>query len=271
MGLNASVRCRCWEDGLSVPEALRDYLVLDDEDHLGLRVGHAGNEERHRIWEDWGVSCCPHAEMRAASEYIASWAGVGEFRDVLHRAGPEHYPTVLRELPQVNGGVTYADAAERMLAELDAFMSLGALQWRSVLIAMPDGSEVEVVPLGEESISARAGDVEQGVDGDGFFLRSGKRILFRSRRFEQILADIPDDVRQAVVFRALDSPQCTVGLVVLGSPLRGETDRRHRPLYPSLLSVERRPLLAADYADLVDPLRRLCRASIETRNPVRWS
>jgi hypothetical protein len=40
---------------------------------------------------------------------------------------------------------------------------------------------------------------------------------------------------------------------------------------PDRLAVRSRPRSAADFAYIVDPLRRLCEASVATGNPVMWT
>ena len=40
--------------------------------------------------------------------------------------------------------------------------------------------------------------------------------------------------------------------------------------YPTKMVTEHRDRSPQDYAEIIEPLRTICKASIETGNPIRW-
>ena len=74
MGLDAFVRCRCWEEGRTSPPPMP--VVLDEDD--GVLAPDVAGEVATDDWlkvDGWVATACAHEDMHATWERISNWAG----------------------------------------------------------------------------------------------------------------------------------------------------------------------------------------------------
>jgi hypothetical protein len=277
VGLDAFVYCRCWQDGLTAPPPAGP-VGFDEEGYLGLLVDADGYTEDDAAVARWLAGACRHRRMELASEHVANWPGYRLFQQALAAAGWHHYPTLRAQLPNANGGRMPADAAAHALGELDAFLRDAVLDDDVVLADEDTGEAVLTYVAAYRGVVLLGPGYRAGVDPAGFFVldpgpadppdpANPAVTLFRSTRFRQRvlpgrLVEFSDDagsVRVAMppVGAARAAAGGAAGEVAGGAP-------------PGRLRVERRRRSPADFADVVEPLRRLCRAAVATGNPVMW-
>jgi hypothetical protein len=203
---------------------------------------------------------CPHDDMNLASERIANWSGVGGFQQALAQAGEARFATVLSALPRGNGGSMPPATAARMLEELDTFLALEGYGSLAVLV---DEASGEVLGSAATSILIQASGKEPlqwRLDERGFVLLGcihGVRDVevFRAMHFAQWPAG------DWVEYRNLDTGAAFQTRMGIGSPIQ--------PV-PRQFRVEFRQQDPADYADVVEALRTVCRASLQSGNHVVW-
>jgi hypothetical protein len=261
VGLDASVRCRCWEEGKTTPCPFPDLVALDHEmDSLELTLAWEGNEEAHRRFERWRAECCPHDRMLLVNEWISNWSGVRLYQQALRAAGAERFPVLLAQIPDVNGGRTEPEMARRALAELDAFERSGPFGWRVWLADAERGARLI------ESVGAYGGvflmtgkheNLDMGTDRNGFFIQRPKgEELFRSMAFEQIKhGDTDFEFRDEATDRRF---RCRTGIEWKELP------------FPRRLAVEQDSDGPQHHSDVTERLRRVFTASVETGRPVTW-
>jgi hypothetical protein len=135
MGIDASVRCRCYEDGKAAPPPVP--VRVDEHDEI-----RAVDPADSGALLDWRRSACEHPRMEAV-ELSLGWAWVRSFRDALVEAGgADQYPILLANLPEWNGAF-YVSPAESAAAldELRRFTeSVEAVDEDRLLTG--DGAEV---------------------------------------------------------------------------------------------------------------------------------
>src|SRR5579872_2123919 len=134
MGLDATVRCRCWEDGTVTPCPFPELVFLDNEGYLNLTLSWKDNPDTHRRFDQWLRTCCPHEDMEYASEHISNWSGYRFLQQRLAEIGWQHFPTLKAELPNANGGVMQSSASRTALDELDFLQSVCACGYDIALI-----------------------------------------------------------------------------------------------------------------------------------------
>jgi len=254
VGLDAYVMCRCWQDGLTAPLPVDPALVeVDGDGWLGLTVPWEGNEALHDAFDDWRYNGCPHKRMELVTERVSNWAGVRMFQHAL-RPLADSYPRLATVLPNVNGGTLPPAEAAEVLVEIAAFRGATELGRRWMLVDEANGDLVATYVPAYEGVwilDGRTGH-DVGIDPDGFFVRrrADGEELFRSMRFEQRPADG-------------------------GVEFRDEAATARFPFAPlqagDRLQVISKPEVPGDYAYIVDTLETLCRASVETGNPVVWT
>jgi hypothetical protein len=303
MGLDASVMCLCFAEGKAKPLPFHGQIKVGEQG-LELEEPFKGNEKKHELFYEWLETACPHFNMDIASE-VFSWPGMFCFRQTLEFIGGQHFPTLLRALPagMTPGSPTTVFETNKMLDELKFFSKNASLGWSTVLMNTETGKEMA------EFIAAYKGifvwtekQMEIGIDDDGFFVRrtdsgdsvlhqvysapdrpqitgrNSDSILFRSVGFEQIILERNEhQVPTLVEFVDVTSGTRFRSTVALSENVPQSEDRmlddkgRHRREYPCRMHATTRAQVVADFDYVVIPLQKLCKASIETGNPIRWA
>ena len=106
MGLSASVRCRCWEEGrTSEPPIPRDRIEIGELDMLAVAGPWDGTAEAAVSKWVYSGDACAHDRMQVADEGIGNWAAVRMFQDTLRAAGEENFPVLTTHLPNGTDGL----------------------------------------------------------------------------------------------------------------------------------------------------------------------
>ncbi len=258
MGLDAFVRCRCYQDGLvAAPADLEPYIDADDE-FLCLDLPYDGYEEAHQRFDDWMASECEHPDMEYASEYLSNWAGYRLFQNALERAGWHHFPVLKEYLPESNGGQLPEDLAEEALEELLVFQALPRLGEDFRLVESASGKILWRGVDVYDGIFIWAKEREYGISRKGFFvrLRASQKVVFRSNDFTQEVVD------GRATYRCRET-----GVTYQDAEPLGEPEGDHYPGNFHLEPFQHRP---EDFLYIVEPLERILTASLETGNPVCW-
>lgn len=138
MGLGATVRCRCFEEGRlkSGPVPIED-LYIDEDGHLASRTLDAAREKYgYRRFDarygalcdafyEWLYDCCEHEDGDYFAEWVDNWAGVAHFCALVDEAGGEaEFPLLSSLIPDGNVGVYPAEKAKDTLDELQRFVAV---------------------------------------------------------------------------------------------------------------------------------------------------
>ena len=280
MGLGATVRCRCWEEGKCGTPPHAEYVCLD-EGYLSLSGPYEFDATRYGDLWKWQKDCCPHEDMCYATELISNWGGYRLFQAKLRELGTILFPVLHQVLPNANGGLVDPSDAAAVLRELDTFDSRGPTSE----IAAVDAESGEALVYHQPEYGGPfllSPEWEAGVDERGFYVRlnpprlgnteTGEHgpVVFRSTDFEQEeLRPGEIRVRDRRTGQAFTS---RVGISREGVwPDGRETDDQGRVklVYPPHIVVRRVGLCAADFAYITAPLRRIFAASVDIGNPVR--
>jgi hypothetical protein len=239
-------------------------------------------------FEEWRAEACPHPRQNLA-QFDISWAGMGQFRSALEAAGGERFPVLLANLPEYHHPFpdTPASTAPALLAELHAFRARPGQGPATFLIDEETDEPVaayEFAPAGGWVWLGVGGGVEIGYDSAGFFVqRAGgateRDKLFRARRLEQRFSeeqpalDPPDSVEYVdrETGRSIRSRLSISGPAIPWPDGRLRDDRgRFRLHRPRFMRVEQRAVGATQFANPLNGLEAVCRAAIETGNPILW-
>jgi hypothetical protein len=256
MGLDASVACRCYQDGV-VASPFPEHTVWDRDGYLGLDLPHQGHEAEYNRFGEWEGTACTHPGMCYREEGISNWPGYRMFQQALGEAGWERFPTLRAYLPERNGGILPAQAAPAALAELEAFKQA----YRGTALALVEvetGRTIRTHIAAYEGVFIFGTEHEIGFDAQGLFVRASQkrhRECFRSRFFEQRHAFGPEE---AVLTDLATGRRCAVSLGMIGSTS------------PATFRIEEQAQAAGAFAYILEPLARILQAAVETRNPVRW-
>lgn len=282
MGLNASVMCRCFVDGKTSVLPFADNIKIDEDGRLFLDLPYEENHDKHNLFRQWIDAGCEHARMNFLLEYLSNWTGYRSFQQTLAAVGWEHFPTLKAELPESNGGLTESTAAAKMLQELEFFTDKVQLGSTTVLVDADSGEELhEYIEAYDGVFHFGADGINMGVDEKGFFICDQQsRELFRSMKFRQTLftSGLRKLFKKSVVeFVDVETEKiyrCRAGVMRISNWPDGrfqDSKGRINFEYPAMLEVMTKQRKQSEFEYILTPLCNLCRASIETGNPIRWS
>lgn len=268
MGLDAFVRCRCWQDGRTTAAPVpADLIVEDGEGYLMFSMPYEGHEEQHHSVDNWiRNGACPHKRMDLVSERIANWSGYRLFQSALAAAGTAKFPTLSAELPNNNGGMLSPSSAAAALVEIDLFRTQSNVGTETNLVDVSTG---ETLMTGVRSYSGVF--IWDGRTKHNFALDADTGLtitdtatdpeseIFRSRNFTQ-----KQSWRGGTWFTDLDTGQRT------RVPVREPINPKESPNYPRRLRVQNSPVTPDQFDYALNPLTRVFQASVDTGNPVVW-
>lgn len=279
MGLDATVRCRCFEEGKLSPGPVPvDDLCIDEEGYLSSRkLDEAYKKYDHRRFnaryellrdefEKWSDSCCEHEYGDYCSEWVSNWAGCAQFRDLVEEAGGrEKFPFLSNLLPDGNGGIYPADKARATLDELDRFIKVITEidQW---VLRDRETDEKVWVSTDTGAFTWMYGPYDRvGMSGGKVFFTHNGLPYIETTHFKQIPVGNPDhNGGQRMRIVCLDTGEETETFDSLGPEGAPKTEREF------YVTSEKAPFLYEGKYWTAERIRNLLVASIETGNPIRW-
>jgi hypothetical protein len=283
MGLDATVMCNCFREGKTSPPPFpREWLEVDYEGYLNLKSEHdcESNWNRHYEWEQ---SCCEHNGMDFVARRISNWTGYRQFQGALGEIGWQKFPVLKAQLPNGNGGLTAAAASAEAIVELAIFTASGQIGVKTVLVDTSSGEGLyeHVAAYGGVFILSGSRGINVGLSESDFFAvdaNSGE-FRFRTTRFRQFNKSgrrvmgqnddiVWEDLNSGMVYES--------GIPISGKQIPWGDGRWENSLgqarfeYPAEFHVEQRPRLVDDFAFIVESLKVVFDASVQTGNPVRW-
>jgi hypothetical protein len=276
MGLDAYVRCNCYREGKAKPFPLPE-LKLSLNGDLLEEFRSLTKEQRSRHFQ-WQQTACEHPGFAFAFKRISNWFGVRAFQEALESAGVSNFPTLSEQLPNANGGEVSSELAARILVELDYFRHHADLGQDTWLVDSETGKEIFNYIAAYNGIFMWS-EYRCGVDPEGFFIAQPDpndrtqlgNEMFRSMRFEQRVLAWKDDGTEAKVefFDAASERRFVWNQVAVTCAERQE-DGKLNSTPIRLGHVITRRKTAEDFNYILTPLETVCRASIETGNPIVW-
>lgn len=283
MGLDAFVRCRCFEEGKLKPGPIPfEDLYIDDEDYISSKFLDQKRKElsseqfRERYGDlesdflDWMDSACEHEYGEICSERVGNFCGLLSIDAVLSSdEGESKYPLLNNMLPDGNGGVYPVEKAQFTLDELDRFIE--------------EHSKISGYQLIDEETNKVL--ISCAVD-DGFCLYSDKYIdygftedtmyfhqlkpsrIFYADHFCQIPADDFEQTHKVVVFCDEPNNSASNFKMTLPGPIDSELDNSVLRSF----SVQKATLDFKETGHFwrLNKIRNLLVASIETKHPICW-
>ena len=281
MGLDASVRCRCFEEHKLTPGPVPyEDLYVDEEGYLSSRRLDEGRRryrsDRRRFdaryglleieFEAWVDHCCEHEYGDWCNEWVSNWAGAREFEDLVEAAGGEgEFPLLSHLIPSGNGGTHPAELAGATLAELDRFVARLADLDEYVLLAEDSGDVVWSVTDG--------GSHAWMYSRDQRIFMTGGRVVFEgpgdnrveTTCFRQEPTGDPDDHgAQRMRIVCLDQDAVTTSFDSIGPFGAPKVARDFQ------VAKQTVPFLCEGRYPVAERIRSLLEASVETGNPIRW-
>jgi hypothetical protein len=276
MGYDAFVTCNCFKEGKTKEPPYKDRMKIDVEGiYLDLNITYQQDKDeylkRHQEFDDWKRTACPHEDMEFASEHLANMSGMAAFKTMLDEFGGEkRFPILTKYLPVANGGTLPADYAEKALRELKDLEQEKTSE-KKVILRLKAGEIKQSTNENHSNIFVwTAYNTENyGIDKDGFFIiENGKflwtrtsKLVFRSKDFKQVA--LGKDKFQFI--DNLTNNQYT-------GTAKIHPDGKEQPSqdFDFIVDIEE-TTLATGYKYIIEPLKRLTYASLETGNPIIWT
>lgn len=283
MGLSAYVNCPCYRRGKTSAFPLPEWRTrfrFDIDGVLGLDLPYEGFEHQHDRVQDWMQTACEHDDMELISLQLSNWTGYLAFLQSLTQIGWKFFPILKQELPQHNNGYTLAPNALRMLRELDIFTRLVKHTKNAFLLNTLDNRVIQEYIVATKGVFVLNQDAgyRMGVDPKGFFIEYQSSAdpdnwieKFRAKRLEQRIFKRDSNGKPLYVeFYCADTEARFATDVPLIQYETMGAGKLLMPHYPGAMHVELRQMDVKHFSYILDPLRRICHASVCSGNPIVW-
>jgi hypothetical protein len=279
MGLDASVRCRCFEEGKFRPGPVPfGDLFIDEDGYIwSKKLAAAYKKYNYRQYQArygtldhdfdcWSDNCCEHEEGCSCIVWVSNWAGCAKFESLVAEMGGEDvFPLLSNFLPDANGGCYPAELAAATLEELDSFVArvsdvdewaLCELDSEDVVWSSTDNSAFTWM---------YAYDCRIGMVGDKVFFVGPGDFYAETAHFKQIPLGEPDSKgmqRMRIIFLDREGE-----VEIFDSIGPQDAPKIEREFY---ITSKKAPFLYEGKYGTAERIRVLLEASIETGNPIRW-
>lgn len=283
MGLDAFVRCRCFEEGKLKPGPIPfEDLYIDDEDYISSKFLDQKRKElsseqfRERYGDlesdffDWMHSACEHKYGEICSESVGNFCGVLNIYAALSSdEGESKYPLLNNMLPNSNNDLYPVEKAQPTLDELDRFIEEHSKIPGYQLIDEETHKVLFSCAVDDGFCMYSDGNIDYGFTEDKLYFYQIKRPQhFYADHFCQIPADDYEQTQKVVVF--CDDPNnCESNFrMTLPGPIDSELDNSVLRNF----SVQKATLDFKETGHFwrLNKIRKLLIASIETKHPIVW-
>lgn len=276
MGYDAFVTCNCFKDGKTKEPPYKDFMKIDVEGiYLDLDLTYEKDKDeylkRHQEFDNWKRTACPHEDMKFASEHLANMSGMAAFKTMLHEFGGEkRFPILTKYLPVANGGTLPAEYAEKVLNELKDIEQEKTSE-KKVIRRQNTGDKIWSTNEFHSDIFVWTAYNREnyGIDRDGFFIIKNRnflwmkasKLVFRSKDFKQVV--LGNDKFKFIDNLTNNQYMGTAKIHPFGKEQPSQD-------FDFIVDMEV-TTLATEYRYIIEPLKRVTNASLETENPVIWT
>lgn len=277
MSYSAFVNCSCYKDGKTTEPPHKKYLHIDEEGINLEPPRYLFDRDKKRVFkmkqefDTWKRTACVHENMEAADEYLSNGSGMGAFRHLINElGGKKKYPVLIKYLPTSNDGTLPAKLAEKALRELEKLENETSLE---ELVILKEKSTGMVKATCSTTTYFIFGFIPFNkfnycIDKDGFFIlenvkekkREVSYIKFRSKNFIQ--QKIGKKKYKFVDLSSGEHFECVGKLY---------PDEEEPTAEYEFLVTTQKATIAEEYQYIIDPLKRLAKASVQTGNPIIWA
>ena len=283
MGLDAFVRCRCFEEGKLKPGPIPfEDLYIDDEDYISSKFLDQKRKElsseqfRERYGDlesdflNWIDSACEHEYGEICSESVGNFCGVlNIYADLSSDEGESKYPLLNNMLPSINDGLYPVEKAQPTLNELDRFIEEHAKVQGYQLIDEETHKVIFSRAFDDGFCMYCDGNINYGFAKDRMYFHQNKLSQsYQTDHFYQIPADDYKQTQKVVVY--CDDPNnCESNFRMT---LRGPIDIKLDNSVLRSFSVQKATLDFKETSHFwrLNKIRNLLIASIETKHPIIW-
>ena len=283
MGLDAFVRCRCFEEGKLKPGPIPfEDLYIDDEDYISSKFLDQKRKElsseqfRERYGDlesdflDWIDNACEHKYGEICSESVGNFCGVLNIYAALSSdEGESKYPLLNNMLPSINDGLYPVEKAQPTLNELDRFIEEHAKVQGYQLIDEETHKVIFSRAFDDGFCMYCDGNINYGFAKDKMYFHQNKLSQsYQTDHFYQIPADDYEQTQKVVVY-CDDSNNCESNFRMT---LRGPIDIKLDNSVLRSFSVQKATLDFKETSHFwrLNKIRNLLIASIETKHPIVW-
>ena len=283
MGLDAFVRCRCFEEGKLKPGPIPfEDLYIDDEDYISSKFLDQKRKElsseqfRERYGDlesdflDWIDNACEHKYGEICSESVGNFCGVLNIYAALSSdEGESKYPLLNNMLPNSNNDLYPVEKAQPTLDELDRFIEEHAKVQGYQLIDEETHKVIFSRAFDDGFCMYCDGYINYGFAKDKMYFDQNKLSQhFYADHFYQIPADDYEQTQKVVVY-CDDSNNCESNFRMT---LRGPIDIKLDNSVLRSFSVQKTTLDFKETSHFwrLNKIRNLLIASIETKHPIIW-
>jgi len=270
MGYDASVNCNCYKDRKTIAPPYEE-LIIFSEDKFDIDIEYLFESDKDEYWNrfnqfsDWLKTACPHENMEIVSVRLANIGGMADFKYFIKtNGGHSRFPVLSTQLPESNVGFMPIKFNQAMLNEINDIENDTKVFEKNVLKI----DEEIIWKLDKEATGVfkvfSSGTIYFGLNKNGFYIEKHSKLLwfnrskvvFSSSNFIQIQIE-----KEKYLFKDKNSNYQIICNYPIIENENKEINFRTTVEFISVGDV-------FDY--ILDPLKKLLLASIETNNPINW-
>lgn len=272
MSFSAYVVCDCYQKGKIPPPPHKEFFKFDENGiYLDIPEEHCENaSEMYEEFDNWKMNACEHEDMELISESLCTNLGMFLFREFVQVVGGEKkYPILTKYLPEANGGILPAEFAKQALDEL---LRLEQEPYEEEETQLRENESNDLLAFTRSDrnfpfIYTAYMEYVFLIDKEGFHILHNVQegdetipyIAFQSKKFIQ--HPLSEDQFLYVDMETGDSFESSTSIYPIG-----ET-----PTKDYVIKVVSEILKPAErYSFLIESLKKLLEASMQTGNPIHW-
>jgi hypothetical protein len=286
MSIYATIRCRCFEQGLVMPPPYELDVYADAGGYPALGLPQNQHTRAAFVeFNEWLHAACEHPDMHYLNLCLASGAGYMNFLVALDDFGWHNLPTLRDTLPwpQQDFRPTKPNAARKALRELQHFRDNADFGLNSFVVDSDSGSVIDEYQPDSHGVlhtmqvdgrnhtriafNARGIYVIQKPNG-----AQRGRVVFQAKRLEQRLLEPTTTTLEhehLVEYTNLNSGRKFVCATPISKAVWGDDAKIHLT-YPRYLHVEQRHRNGLYFDYVIEPLIDVLRTAVEVGNPILW-
>jgi hypothetical protein len=267
--------CSCYKNGKIKEPPHKELLQFDDEGpyiDIYTNITQKEREEKYYKMEEefneWKRTACEHEDMELAHEYLANVMGMADFKYIVEVLGGEDkYPILSKFLPSSNDGILPAEYAQIALMELNDLENIKN-SFEEILLVETMTNELKTsvnTNTYKHFAFTEYNKNIYGIDIDGFYILEKKDnsddyyLVFRSKEFVQ--NKISEKMYEFIELK--DSYNYKGSLKL--HPFEGEATNNYQ-----FKTIIQKYNISEEYNYIIEPLKNLAKASIESGNPICW-
>jgi len=266
--------CSCYKNGKTIEPPHKELVKFEDGDlfiDIYTNISQKEREEKYykmeEDFDEWKNTACEHENMELSNEYLTNTMGMIDFKSIIDELGGEEiFPILTKYLPSSNDGYLSVNLIPSFLQELIR-LEKTEYNFEEILLIEKETEELKAsvnIETYKHFAFSEYNKNIYGIDNKGFYILEKKKddyfVVFRSNNF----------VQKKIIDKEYEFTDLENGYKYISSIKLHPFD--NEPLKDHFFTTKaHKSNIENEFKYIIDPLKKLCKAAIESDNPICWS